>query len=131
MKAFAVAVLAASLAVTGCSTTRLHTPEEVQAGATTDIHAGDRAKLLLRSGERRTLKVSAIDSQTLSGREGSGASARSVQIALADVQSAKVRRGGGLRTAAIVVGVAVGVAVLAVGGAVIAQCGIKLNNCGD
>jgi hypothetical protein len=62
--------------------------------------AGDRAKILFKSGEVRNVKVTALDDQTITGEEGKGSAAVTVQIALADVQSVEYRRGSGLRTAA-------------------------------
>ena len=87
MKKLLVMLLAISLVATGCTTTRTMTPGVAPASSRAQMHAGDRAKILLKSGEVRNLKVTALDDQTITGEEGKGKEAVTVQIALADVQS--------------------------------------------
>ena len=131
MKTALVALLALSLTASGCTTTRLVTPGPVLTGARTVIHEGDRAKILLKTGAERSLRIETVDDQTLTGREGSGAKAAVVQIAIADVQSIKVTRTSGLRTGGLVVGILIGTAVVGATAILMAQCGVKLNDCGD
>ncbi|MCC6630548.1 MAG: hypothetical protein IT482_00645 [Gammaproteobacteria bacterium] len=110
MKFVLVAVLVVTLTVSGCSTTRTMTPGVASTSSKAQMHAGDRAKILLKSGEVRNLKVTALDDQTITGEEGKGKEAVTVQIALADVQSVEYRRGSVLRTGGLVLGVVVAVA---------------------
>lgn len=50
MKAALVAVLCIALTVAGCTTTRLVSPGAIAAGDVQQIHKGDHATILLKSG---------------------------------------------------------------------------------
>jgi hypothetical protein len=131
MKAVLVILMAICLGVTGCTASRFYSPGDGQAVAAGEIHVGDRARIVLKSGESRTLRIRAVDSQTLTGDVGTGTNTSSMQVALTDIQTIEIIRTKGLRTAGLVLGVIVGVAVVVVGGILVANCGIKLDNCGD
>ena len=130
MKVALVALLVVSLATGGCTTTRTMTPGVSPASSRAQMHAGDRAKILLKSGEVRNMKVMALDDQTITGEEGKGSSAVTVQISLADVQSVEYRRGSVLRTGGLVLGVAAA-AVASFFGWYFIRCGIDGDKCSD
>ncbi|MCC6630550.1 MAG: hypothetical protein IT482_00655 [Gammaproteobacteria bacterium] len=130
MKKLLVTLLAISLVATGCTTTRMIAPGAVSPTGYTLVEKGDRAKLLLKSGQTRNLKITSVDDKTLVGKEGRGAKAVSVQIALADVQSIELTRTSGARTGGLVVGILL-TAAAGAAGILMLQCGVKLDNCGD
>lgn len=130
MKKLLVTLLAISLVATGCTTTRTMTPGVAPTSSKAQMHAGDRAKILLKSGEVRNLKVTALDDQTITGEEGKGKEAVTVQIALADVQSVEYRRGSVLRTGGLVLGVAAA-AVASFLGWYFIRCGTDGDKCSD
>ena len=102
MKAVRVALLALCLATTGCTSVRVMTPGATPTSERQAPRAGDRVKILLKSGAQRELTISALDAQTLTGVEGKGKNATTVQIAMADVQLVEYRRTNGLRTTGLV-----------------------------
>jgi hypothetical protein len=130
VKSTLVMLLVVSLALTGCISTRVIVPGADPTLARTVIHVGDRATVLLKTGKVRTLEVSAVDDQTITGREGKGSAAAIVQITLADVQSVEYRRVSGLRTAGLAAGVVVGLAASLVG-AYFIVCGKNSHKCSE
>jgi hypothetical protein len=123
--------MAVCLGMTGCTTSRFYSSGDGQAVAAGELHKGDRAKILLKSGETRTLRIRAVDSATLTGDVGTGSKTSSVQVALVDIQTIEITHADGLRSVGLVLAVLAGVAVVAVGGILVANCGIKVDNCGD
>ncbi len=130
MKAALVALLSLSLFLSGCVSTHSVTPAPAGNFTRAELRPGDRAEVLLKSGKTRVIKVDALDSQTLTGRERQAGESVSVQIALADVQTIEVRRGSILRSAGLVIGIAAGLFVVLVG-AVLIKCGKDYNKCSD
>ena len=74
--------------------------------------------------------MTALDDQTITGEEGKGKEAVTVQIALADVQSVEYRRGSVLRTGGLVLGVAAA-AVASFLGWYFIRCGTDGDKCSD
>jgi hypothetical protein len=133
VKKLSVVLLAISLAASGCTTTRIMTPGVPTANASQQVHAGERARVLLTNGEVRNLKITAIDDQSITGVEGRGNSAKTVQIAMADVQSVEYRRISGQRVGRVAGGLVIGVATAAAlfVAAFYVTCGKNAHKCSD
>lgn len=121
MKMITVILLSFTLTLTGCVTPRTISPGVEPASIREKLHAGDRVRLVLKSGETRNLKIVSLDDQSITGTEGQGDSAKSVQIAIADVQSVEYRRLSAGRTTGLVLGVIVGLAATLLA-AVLIEC---------
>lgn len=130
MKAALVMLMAICLGMTGCSTTRSFSPSSGQSPVARGIQVGDRASVLLKSGETRRIKIISFDESSITGREGKGPSEMTVQFALADVQSLEYTRGSALRTTGLIL-LAIGVGVAATPeGRYLFQCAFN-SKCGD
>lgn len=130
MKAALVAVLVLCLATSGCTSARVMTPGAPQTSGKQALRAGDRAKIRLKSGTERELTIRAFDAQTLTGVEGKGKNATTVQIAMADVQSVEYRRTSGLRTAGLVLLVTAAVVAATPQGRYLVRC-VTQEYCGE
>ncbi len=130
MKSALVVLLALSVTVGGCTSVRVMTPGSPATSSKSALHAGDRARVLLKSGGVRELRISAVDAQTLTGTEGKGTNATTVQIAMTDVQSVEYRRTSGLRTTGLVLLLAAAVVAATPEGRYLYQCAVN-ENCGD
>jgi hypothetical protein len=130
-KAALITLMNICLALAGCSTTRTVALGSVPGVAVPNVKAGDSVRITMKSGEARRLKLSAVDANTLTGKDldarGSGTI---VQIAMTDVQSLEQRRFSTGRTAGLTIGVIVGIATLVVGALLYAECGGN-GHCGD
>ena len=95
MKRSLVGILCAALMLSGCSTTR-GVPLAEQPGVSAPlVQAGEKATLRMKSGERLRMKIGAVDASTLTGTRLDAPRGRTVQIALADVESMTVTRFSG------------------------------------
>lgn len=126
-----ITLLGICLVLAGCSTTRTVALGGVPGMAVPNVKAGDSVRIVMKSGEVRRLKLSAVDANTLTGKDlDARGSATTVQIAMTDVQSLEARRFSTGRTAGLTIGVIVAIATLVVGALVYAQCGGN-GHCGD
>ena len=69
MKTVLVAVLSLSLLLAGCVSTHSVTPVPGGNFTPAELRPGDRAEVLMKSGEVRVIRVAAIDGLTLTGKE--------------------------------------------------------------
>lgn len=121
-----VGLLSFCLVATSCSTTRLVPLSERPAESRPAVRVGERLHITLKSGEELDLKVTEVATGTLTGKRLSQPKGASLQIAMAEVQGMSARHFHGGRTAGLVLGVTVGLVVLAYAAALAA-----LTSCDD
>jgi hypothetical protein len=115
VKTVIVGLISVCLVLAGCTTTRMVPVAANPSDAMASLRIGERVSLTMKTGELRRLRVTALDTGTITGENLDYPKGTTVQVALADVQSIAATRFSGGKTAGLSAGVILGLAALAAG----------------